>query len=173
MASLYCEIRNGKIRVRQDSPDEHRFWSKVEKRGPIHPIFGRCWTWLGALCSFGYGHFSSEGMQGPVHRYSYKLHKGNIPDGLYVCHHCDNPSCVNPKHLFVGTPQDNMLDKLSKDRQPRYNGIGRGKLTKEQVIEIRNRFIKHSAGTSSAKHLAKEFNVSLPTISYWTCRETI
>lgn len=83
------------------------FWSKVEKI-PFHS----CWEWIAAQKD-GYGRFGSSGY---AHRYSYELHKGKIPQGLFVCHHCDNPSCVNPDHLFLGTNEDNVRDMFQKNR---------------------------------------------------------
>jgi len=94
---------------------EERFWTKVQKTDS-------CWLWLGSRTSAkGYGQFIANGRRYLASRYSWELHNGQpIPDGLIVCHHCDNPQCVNPAHLFTGTYQDNMDDRGAKGRT--YNG---------------------------------------------------
>jgi hypothetical protein len=90
---------------------EERFFDKI--------IVGEsCWDWSAKKDKNGYGRFSPNGMnsQMPAHRFSWELHNGPIPEGMFVCHRCDNPSCTNPEHLFLGTPQDNMSDKVAKGR---------------------------------------------------------
>src|SRR5262245_58279388 len=77
-----------------------------------------CWLWDGSYSGGGYGTFYVGGRlkQMPAHRFSYEVHKGPIPEGLFVCHHCDVRECVNPDHLFVGTQSDNIQDMLIKKR---------------------------------------------------------
>jgi hypothetical protein len=75
-----------------------------------------CWTWVGYLWSTGYGAIRVNGKKTLVHRLMYSLFWGKIPDGFLVCHVCDNPLCVNPLHLFVGTNNDNVKDCLQKGR---------------------------------------------------------
>jgi hypothetical protein len=91
-----------------------RFWSRVDQRGN-----DECWPWLGGTNIRGYGRFrrgrKASGMMG-AHQFSYELHHGQIPSGLVVMHRCDNPCCVNPAHLSVGTFQDNSIDCRIKGR---------------------------------------------------------
>lgn len=77
-----------------------------------------CWLWLGAISATGYGYFDAREFPGEhrAHRISYRLHKGPIPDGLFVCHSCDQRSCVNPSHLWLGTALDNNRDMIAKGR---------------------------------------------------------
>ncbi len=98
-------------------PIEVRFWAKVDKR-----TAAECWPWTASRNRYGYGTFgvgsSSAGVM-PVakaHRVSWEIHNGPIPKGMYVCHHCDNPPCCNPAHLFLGTAGDNFNDMRSKAR---------------------------------------------------------
>lgn len=129
-----------------------RFWIKVDKTGD-------CWEWRASRNYRGYGTFSIGYGKSPVlaHRRSYEMTYGAIPDGLFVLHHCDNPPCVRPEHLFLGTNADNMADMMKKGRYvPRkipsgdaswsrnnLDRVARGerhagvKLTNEQVTELR------------------------------------
>ena len=93
------------------APFETRFWAKVVKTDG-------CWKWTGSKHPFGYGMIRAGGMRNKMtaSRASWLIHFGPIPDGMYICHHCDNPECTNPKHLFLGTPQDNCVDKEEKGR---------------------------------------------------------
>lgn len=88
-----------------------RFWTRVEKQ----KTGKRCWIWQGRK-SGEYGHFEINGKAMYVHRFSYELHNGPIPKGLFVCHACDNPPCVNPKHLWLGTHRENIQDWVKKGR---------------------------------------------------------
>jgi hypothetical protein len=97
-------------------PAEERFWRNVDKTG-------ECWTWTGGRAIDGYGSFYADGAGIAAHRFSYQLHNGPIPAGLVICHRCDNPPCVRPDHLFLGTQLDNVRDMFSKDRN--VSGMGR------------------------------------------------
>ena len=100
-------------------PVKDRFWGKVEKNGPVpehRPGLGRCWIWLGARIENDYGVVRVNGKNNGAHRISWELTNGPIPEGLWALHHCDNPPCVNPSHLFLGTNTDNQRDCVSKGR---------------------------------------------------------
>lgn len=143
-----------------------RFWSKVNKHGALHPYnpeLGRCWNWTRAQNGFGYGSVWLNNHHHRAHRVSYFLTFGDIRDGLFVCHSCDNPLCVNPDHLFLGSAADNNRDKEAKGREVVLCGEKQGlsKLTAAQVAEIRQRY---ATGHEMQIHLAKEFGVSQHTI---------
>ena len=151
-------------------PLKQRFFEKVNKNGPVHPILGtRCWIWIGGKKNkLGYGTiYVRKGETDEAHRVAYRNMVEPIPDGMCVCHKCDNPSCVNPDHLFLGTHQDNMKDMYRKGRN--VPSIGeknwRAKLTEENIREIWKRYKKHSRyGSGTASTLAREFKISLPSI---------
>lgn len=103
-----------------------------------------CWIWLGGRLPNGYGSIGSSPYtkESLTHRISWELHFGKIPDGLNALHRCDVPCCVNPHHLFLGTNQDNVDDKMQKGRFKPMIGVNHGMaiLTDEQVLEIRRRY---------------------------------
>jgi hypothetical protein len=76
-----------------------------------------CWVWTGRVNHKGYGKISWNGKESRVHRVVYEHFRGSVPEGLQVCHHCDNPPCCNPEHLFAGTALDNEWDKIAKGRR--------------------------------------------------------
>jgi hypothetical protein len=125
-----------------------RFWPKVAQ-----PDAKDCWEWLGHRDHRGYGRLKSPGKTGPVfkaHRVSYEMHHGPVPEGLHVLHRCDNPACVNPAHLYVGTHADNMDDIARRRRS------GRMKFSDEDVRALR---VAVDEGMSIAA-AARRFGVS-------------
>lgn len=135
-----------------------RFWDKVNKTDG-------CWEWLGYFKTDKrfkggktYGFFSfGKNRNLRAHRVSWEIHFGEIPKGMCVCHHCDNPICVRPDHLFLGTMYDNNMDAVKKGRIK----ILPFKLTTDQVQEIRKLY---STRDFIQKELGKKFNVSQTTI---------
>lgn len=126
------------------------FYDKI----PHRPAQG-CWEWQGNLDKDGYGLFRFRTIAWRAHRFSWKHVNGDIPQGIHVLHRCDNRSCVNPEHLFLGTHQDNMADKINKNRSkaPRGSNHFKAKLTEEAVKNIRN-------DTRTPKEIASDYGVS-------------
>jgi len=111
-----------------------RFWSRVDKS-----YDNGCWKWAAGKNGDGYGVIRVNGRMESAHRVSWVIHnKKDIPKGMTVCHTCDNPPCINPSHLFLGTHFDNMRDMAEKGRanKPIGEKNGRNKLTEKEVIEI-------------------------------------
>lgn len=106
----------------------------------INILSSGCWEWEKSKHRQGYGHFPYKGKIELAHRISWILHNGKIPEHVCVCHRCDNPSCCNPDHLFLGNTQDNCLDKEAKNRgnQPKGSKHYNSKLKENQIIQMRN-----------------------------------
>lgn len=139
-----------------------KFWAKVDKSQ-------ECWEWTASKHFSGYGEIGYLGKKHKAHRISWMIHHGEIPEGLYVLHKCDNPACVNPDHLFLGTHNDNMADKMQKGRCSALKGESNGesRLTEQQVKEIRALY-----PSFNQIKIGKMFNVSNTTISKIVRRES-
>lgn len=114
-----------------------------------------CWVWKGPLNHDGYGRLNFKRKSRFAHRFSYEIHCGSIPRGMQVLHHCDNPPCVNPKHLFLGNPAINALDKVLKGRHPSGEQCVQAKLTEGDVKEILR---LHQSGMRQ-KEISIRFNI--------------
>lgn len=144
---------------------EDRFWRYAVKQDG-------CWEWRGRKDKNGYGMLSSKKrpytLRAP--RISWELHIGPIPNGLWVLHKCDNPSCSNPEHLFLGTPLDNVTDMIQKGRGARKGEQNsRAVLTDEQVAEVRSLY---RLGDISQQTIADMFGVSQSSISQMVLYQT-
>ena len=146
IASERWERQNDEALVKE------RFLAKVDRSGG-------CWLWTRARDKDGYGLMRAWGNQWRAHRLSYHLFRGPIPNDTVVCHACDNPSCVNPDHLFLGTNTDNTADRNRKGRTARGEQTAHNKLTAEQVRELRCRY---ETGEKMAC-LARAFGVTQAT----------
>jgi len=152
--------------------DKARFWSKVDKK-----CVNECWEWIGCKAQ-GYGRIKVYGKLRQASHVSWILARGPIPQGKSILHRCDNPPCVNPKHLFVGTQKDNVKDMIRKGRENwatgdrngarthpekvlRGEGVGTSKLNKEDVIKIQERYLTGE----SQRSIAKDFKVCHQHIS--------
>lgn len=146
--------------------DDPKFWSRVDSSGD-------CWLWQGHRDDRGYGRLTRLA-KSPVpilaHRHAWELANGRpVPEGMYVCHHCDTPPCVNPTHLFIGTARDNNDDKLAKGRgvpPPHARGAMHHAVSITDVVvrEVREQY---AAGTATLKTLAAECGVSPSTVREW------
>lgn len=142
---------------RPPKPDLERLMSKFV----VDDVTG-CWNWTAGKDGDGYGRFYPYRRKSmPAHRFNYELKFGPIPDGMFVCHRCDNPSCINIEHLFLGTNAENTADKVAKCRQyfARGSGNGHAKLTEADVAVIR------AAEGVTQQKLADMYGVTQPTIS--------
>lgn len=145
-----------------------RFWSKVDKRGP-----DECWEWTGALMGgYGFLHAGALYEQGTrwvkAHRLSWEIHSGQlVPDGRSVLHHCDNPPCVNPAHLYVGTRADNARDRSDRRRGREHRQRGEQNLNaKLKEADVRAIIVElQRLPRRSQSSIAEQFGVKQPLIS--------
>jgi hypothetical protein len=134
-----------------------RFFERVDKTE-------KCWIWTGSKNYFGYGTANWKGLPSRAHRISWIIHFDKIPKGMHILHKCDNPSCVNPKHLWIGTHTDNMRDRQAKGRANHACGENQwiSKLSERDVREIRR---SYAAGEMTQVALSKKFKVRQGSIS--------
>jgi len=141
---------------------EERFWNKAQKGDG-------CWEWQASVTNRGYGRFTDRSHHtSAAHRIAWELTNGPIPDGLFVCHHCDNPKCVNPAHLFLGTNIDNVRDMESKGRKLQGEQLGQARLTSKEVLSIRARL----DGGASSRDVAADFGLGRSTVRHIGARRT-
>jgi hypothetical protein len=134
---------------------ENRFWAKVQKTET-------CWLWLAAVNKkkLGYGLIKVDGKMLTANRVAWVLTRGPIPDGMCVLHHCDNSTCVNPDHLFLGSQIDNIKDMWQKRRGRHGSAHPNARLMEQDVREVKMKWL---FGMTQAA-LAREFDVSRRTI---------
>lgn len=141
-----------------------RFWEKVDKDGPVpphRPQLGKCWVWTGST-SYGYGQFWLNGTNHKAHRVAYILTHGDIPEEVMVLHRCDNRVCMRDSHHFLGSHQDNMDDRNTKERQSRGEAHTSSKNTDPQIDEIRALW---ATGDYTQEMLGTMYNRSQSSVS--------
>lgn len=165
------KLTKAQVRFVRDNPDAARLVSKASASDDTG-----CWRWAGAANDDGYGYMAFRGRTWKAHRVSYTLFCGEVPDGLLVCHHCDNPWCVNPAHLFLGHRSTNMKDMVRKGRSaslitsrqdhfrsgkaPAGEAASGHRLTEAQAVTI---LAEASAGVNTGE-LAARYGVNRTTI---------
>lgn len=137
-----------------------RFWSRVSKQK------SGCWVWIGATNGPGYGKFYDGTKVEMAHRFSFILAHGSIDPGQFICHRCDNPPCVNPEHLFVGSQSDNLRDAYSKGRMAicKLNASGRGNQIKLTIYDVREIRLRHRRGETQTS-IAEDFEINQTMVS--------
>ncbi len=133
---------------------EDRLWPYVDRSG------NGCWEWQCAKAGAGYGVFVLGKTRHYTHRAAWELTNGPIPDGMFICHHCDNPPCCRPDHLFLGTHADNMRDRVAKGRSGKGSQHSQARFTEDDI-----RYIRSAYPSVTQAVLAERFNVAPSTIS--------
>ena len=140
-----------------------RFWSKIDVSTP-----DACWEWKAGKSPMGYGRYRLPERAVFAHRYAYELVHGPIPDGLFACHRCDNPGCVNPAHIFLGTHDDNMRDMVSKGRHTAGDKNASRKVSAIEVTQIRAR---RDAG-ETLKAIGDSYGITRQAVHLIVTRQT-
>lgn len=156
MSEATSVLPQSESEIKFSDKDIERFWSKVNKGGDEE-----CWHWVRGKDKDGYGIFWLNNTNIRAHRLAFILANGQIPKNMFVCHRCDNPSCVNPAHLFAGSSRDNINDMMAKGRTLKGENSNGAKLKEDQVTEIKGIY---STGKVSSRQMAKRFGVSKNTI---------
>jgi hypothetical protein len=133
-----------------------RFWSQVRKGEG-------CWEWTGCIADTGYGRMQYRGRQRGAHRLSYLFEHGSIPPGAFICHHCDNRSCVRPDHLYAGTIRDNARDAVERRRTPWGEANAHAVLTASDVLTIRAAYRNREA---TMTELGRRYGVNHGTVRH-------
>ena len=141
--------------------ERFREWLKTKLLSAVSITENGCWEWSRRRDLEGYGRLNVRGVRSTAHAESYKVHHGDIPTGLCVLHRCDNPPCINPDHLFLGTPEDNNADKFNKGRQAKGERVNTAKLTTVDVLQILRLY---AMGHDSIGDLACRFGVCTDSI---------
>jgi hypothetical protein len=153
----FCSVPCSRLARRLNSDPTGRFMASFRQENGEQ----RCWEWSGARLPRGYGVIRVHGEQMKAHRYAWQLFCGPIPDGLWVLHRCDNPPCVNPKHLFLGTHADNVADKVAKGRHTKGEQFRQAKLTDAAVHQIRTL----RAQGMSIHNIGRRFGIGKSSVS--------
>lgn len=135
-----------------------RFENKVNYAGK-----NECWEWIGCIGNHGYGETTVSRKKALTHRVSWSIYRGEIPAGMQILHHCDNPPCVNPRHLFLGTQSDNMKDMTIKGRRANGAKNGNSKINELDVVNIR---MLGRTGRLKQKTIGKMYRLSSQQISH-------
>lgn len=130
----------------------------AEKFNSLFEKTDGCWEWRGTIDGYGYGVLDHAGSRYRAHVLALEFDGRAVPEGMVACHHCDNPPCVRPDHLYPGTPHQNVLDAQARGRLVKGDGHHQAKLTEDQVREIRKLDKPHA-------EIARQYGVSRPTIT--------
>lgn len=163
-ARLQASMKS-KAEARYAGTEESRFWGKVDKTGgKMKHMPTNCWEWMATTNEKGYGIFQMGLIRKRATHAAIFFSTGAWPEGKQVCHRCDNPCCVRPEHLFLGTPKENTRDMVSKRRAagPKGDKSATAKLTWEQVRAIRSA----GRGYGTRKALAEAYGVRPETIDF-------